>query len=95
MVASKLNGAPVITPIPTLSPADRAAHAAGSFVRRPIDRESVIAGAVARLESGAATAPSGQDPESLADQIREGAASDSSARRFAAFKLAQRIGGAS
>ncbi|WP_329390166.1 hypothetical protein [Streptomyces sp. NBC_01716] len=65
--------------------------------RTPLDRNAVITGAVARLESGTATVPSSlqQDPETLADQIREGAASDSSARRFAAFKLAQRVGGVS
>jgi hypothetical protein len=66
-------------------------------VTTPLDRNAVIASAVARLESGTASVPSSlpQDPETLADQIREGAGSDSSARRFAAFKLAQRIGATS
>lgn len=65
--------------------------------RPPVDRSAVVASAIASLEAGSATIPSQlpQDPEALADQIRQGAESGSSARRFAAFKLAQRVGGVS
>ncbi|GLP64298.1 hypothetical protein TUSST3_09180 [Streptomyces sp. TUS-ST3] len=54
------------------------------------DRNAIIEQAAAALESGAATPPDGQDPQSMADMLRT-ANERGSLGGYAAYKTAQRI----
>jgi hypothetical protein len=55
-----------------------------------MDRQQIINQAADALESGAATTPDGQDPQSMADMLRT-ASERGGLGGFAAFKTAQRI----
>lgn len=57
------------------------------------DRQTVIAQAIARLESGTAVPPDGQDPHAMAAMLRT-ATVGGGLGAFAAFKTAQRINAA-
>lgn len=55
-----------------------------------MDRQQTIDQAAEALESGTATTPDGQDPQSMADMLRT-ASERGGLGAFAAYKTAQRI----
>lgn len=65
-------------------------HEATSTFPTTTDRAQVIALAVSALESGTATPPDGQDPQSMADMLKT-AHGRGGLGAFAAYKTAQRI----